>query len=195
LDLIFASFDAERPRELWDKHSGSLQGSATEIRGVALFRWLEGDAHWVGLYDVAPGTTDGAKAAVTNSLREDLRATVGDVTRYVELFSSTDARGVDECPFLIYMPTVDFSADPSTEVAFNLWYDTKHLPELAAAGLRGGRRFKANRAAWQYAALYDLESAAILESEALAKARGFGQFAPHVRGWKKCVLQRILISR
>src|SRR4051794_15035528 len=62
---------------------------------------------------------------------------------------------------------------PADEDAFNAWYDEEHAPlRLATPGFRNGRRYRAvsehefGRSGPRYLALYDLDSPAVLQSEA-----------------------------
>ncbi len=57
--------------------------------------------------------------------------------------------------------------DPAIEADFNAWYASEHLPErLGVPGFRRGRRFRALAGAPRYFACYDLDAAAVLESQA-----------------------------
>ena len=59
--------------------------------------------------------------------------------------------------------------DPEHEEEFNRWYEEEHLPErLGIAGIRSARRFRAVEGAPRYLALYELESPAVLDSDAYA---------------------------
>ncbi len=65
--------------------------------------------------------------------------------------------------------------DPSVEEEFNAWYNTEHLPFLAAVpGVLSARRYQAEDAgmARKYLALYHLESADVAKSDAWQKAAG-----------------------
>lgn len=60
--------------------------------------------------------------------------------------------------------------DPETEDEFNRWYDQEHVPErMSVPGFLVGRRFKALEGTPKYLALYDLENADVLKSEAYLK--------------------------
>jgi len=60
--------------------------------------------------------------------------------------------------------------DPAHEGEFHRWYNEEHLPErLACPGFLNGRRFIAVEGEPKYLALYDLEDAAVLQSEAYQK--------------------------
>jgi hypothetical protein len=57
--------------------------------------------------------------------------------------------------------------DPEAEEEFNRWFDEEHLPErLSCPGFLSGRRYRAVEGEPRYLALYELESPAVLESEA-----------------------------
>src|ERR1051325_11526081 len=71
---------------------------------------------------------------------------------------------------------VAFSNPPADEDAFNAWYDEEHVPlRRAVPGFLSGRRYKASGddAGPRYAALYELASVAVLESE------------PYLRLWRE----------
>ncbi|TDE11814.1 DUF4286 family protein [Jiangella asiatica] len=70
----------------------------------------------------------------------------------------TEARGL-----LLVMIDIE----PEHEEEFNRWYDEEHLPErLHCAGFLNARRFVAVEGSPKYLAIYELESAAVLEDEA-----------------------------
>jgi hypothetical protein len=60
------------------------------------------------------------------------------------------------------------------EEEFNAWYDTEHVPErLAVPGVLTAIRFSSvSAAAPKYLAMYDLESEAVLESDAYKRVAG-----------------------
>ncbi len=63
--------------------------------------------------------------------------------------------------------------DPSREDAFNDWYDTEHLPQLAAVpGVLSARRYRATdtESERKYLALYHLRDGAVSRSDTWAKA-------------------------
>ena len=56
---------------------------------------------------------------------------------------------------------------PEHDGTFNVWYDSEHLDErLAVPGFRNARRYRAADDRHRYAALYDLDSPAVLVSAA-----------------------------
>ncbi len=69
---------------------------------------------------------------------------------------------MDKAPALLIFET---SVKPENEQEFNQWYETEHLPErLACPGFISGRRFKVEGEPGRYIAVYELTSAAVLES-------------------------------
>ncbi|MGB3405886.1 MAG: hypothetical protein WBA67_00185 [Jannaschia sp.] len=70
---------------------------------------------------------------------------------------------------------------PVFEEEFNDWYDTEHLPERQAIpGFLTARRFTSLGDGPRYAALYDLEAAGVLESDAYRAVSG-ENFSPWTR--------------
>lgn len=68
----------------------------------------------------------------------------------------TNERGL-----LLFMTDVN----PVLEDEFNRWYEEEHLPErMAIPGFLSARRFRCIEGGPKYLALYDLESAAVLQS-------------------------------
>jgi hypothetical protein len=189
-DLVLASFDAVLPREAWDRHVASLR-QVPLVEGAALFRWIDGDAPWLALYDVTSGAATPAGSVVVESLSKDLEARVNDSTAYTEIFAAPDARPVEACLRYMHVPLVDFSARGAIEADFNRWYNETHVPQLVVAGLVHARRFRVAREAWQYAATYEIDSPTVLQGEALARVRGFGVYSDSVRGLRRILLERV----
>ena len=66
--------------------------------------------------------------------------------------------------------------DPEIEDVFHEWYNHEHAPKLAAVpGCVRVRRFAAVRGTPRFAAIYDLDSAGVLDSEAWIEAREYGR--------------------
>ena len=185
------SFDSERPSDLWQGHVRSIQRQIGSVVGASLFSWLAGDTALMALYDVELKAAPTVAGILASSLRADIGARVSEVTAYREVFAAPGAGPIEKSSGYIHMPLVDFSADESTEAEFNRWYDETHIPELVPAGLLHARRFKASRATWQYAATYEMDSPKVLQSEALAKIRGFGAYSIYVKSLKRVLLKRV----
>jgi hypothetical protein len=67
----------------------------------------------------------------------------------------------------------------------NDWYNNVHLPEVGAAGLVAGRRFRSADAAHTFLALYRLESLDVLRSDAINAVRGLGGFEDDVTSFAR----------
>lgn len=80
---------------------------------------------------------------------------------------ATDGKGL-----LLVMMEID----PQHEAEFNRWYDEQHVPErLAIPGFLSARRYRAVEGSPKYLALYDLESPAVLQTEAYKHWIGAGE--------------------
>ncbi len=77
---------------------------------------------------------------------------------------------------------VTATVDPAVEDAWNRWYNEVHLPEIAACpGFRSAQRYVAEEPQGRrYIALYELDSAAAVESAEFAARRGWGPFGGKV---------------
>jgi hypothetical protein len=65
--------------------------------------------------------------------------------------------------YLVYTDLVDDRHDEE----FNTWYDTRHLPQLTAIpGILDAARYVAVKGGPKYLAVYELESADVIQSEA-----------------------------
>jgi hypothetical protein len=135
----------------------------------AVFRVLEGEGRWWTLTE-----TDGSES---------------EGEHYREIFRSADTKQVTESGRYVFVIRIDVAPDLD-QAAFNDWYDHKHVPEVAPAGLRRGRRFSSDVPGWPYMAIYDMDARETLQSEALAKVRGFYEFTPQVTALERTVLER-----
>jgi hypothetical protein len=63
--------------------------------------------------------------------------------------------------------------DPAHEDELNRWYDEEHFPErIACPGFLNGRRYTTVQGAPKYLAIYDLETPAVLETDAYRRIAG-----------------------
>ena len=70
----------------------------------------------------------------------------------------------------LLMVWADVPADKEEE--FNRWYNEEHLPErMAIPGFLGGARYEAVKGGPKHLAVYELESAAVMESPAYKKVQ------------------------
>jgi len=80
---------------------------------------------------------------------------------------------------------------PALEEEFNAWYDTEHLPErLSVKGFETALRYICISGFPKYLALYDLQSAKVLESNDYLKV-SFDNSSP----WTKRVTSRVKVER
>jgi hypothetical protein len=80
---------------------------------------------------------------------------------------------------------------PHFEEEFNAWYDTEHLPErMSVPGFEAARRYVCISGCPGYLAVYDMESPAVLDSDAYL-AVSFDKSSP----WTKRVTSRARVSR
>jgi hypothetical protein len=90
------------------------------------------------------------------------------------------------------------SIAPELETEFNEWYDTEHIPALAAVpGVLCARRFRGSGIR-NYVALYHLATPDVVESDAWKKARQSewtSRLAPHFREHLRLVLRRYARGR
>lgn len=148
---------------------------------VARYRVLRGNGDWVLLAD---DTGDGAEVAAA------LAGTALSCETFREVFRSPDARPVADSAEYVYLVRIDVEEALVADGEFARWYNEKHIPDVAAAGLLRGRRFENGYEAWQFLASYDMANADVLETQELARIRGFEHFTPFVRGIERTVLQR-----
>jgi hypothetical protein len=80
--------------------------------------------------------------------------------------------------------------DPAVEDAFNRWYDDVHIPALLACpGWLSARRYLSVDGGPKYAAVYEIAGPWVYETEEFRRAKGFGEFEPHVRNFARLQLQ------
>jgi len=137
----------------------------------ARFRVVEGEGRWLLLTEIEGGD-----------------APEGEY--YREIFRSPDATAVRDSARFVFMIRIDVAPDLD-RAAFNEWYNGKHVPEVAPAGLRRGKRYASDIPGWPFMALYDMDARDTLESEALAKVRGFYQFTSQIEALERTVLERV----
>jgi hypothetical protein len=97
---------------------------------------------------------------------------------------------------------VTAEVDTEVEADWNRWYDDVHLPDaLACPGVLAGRRYLTSgeisesargqgrrTRARLYTTVYELDSAAAVDTKEFAAMRGWARFAPHVRSQTRVVV-------
>jgi hypothetical protein len=82
-----------------------------------------------------------------------------------------------------WLMVVDAEVDPEVEAEWNAWYDAEHLPSiLGCPHFLGARRYRGAPGGGRYVTVYEVAGPECLESEEFNTRRGWGRFAPHVRG-------------
>ena len=89
---------------------------------------------------------------------------------------------------------VSMTVDPAAEHEFNEWYNTEHLPQLAAVpGVLCARRYQGAVGERKYLALYNLTAPDVSRSEAWRKAAGTPwteRMRPHFRDFLRLDCKR-----
>jgi len=89
---------------------------------------------------------------------------------------------------------VSMNVDPAAEHEFNEWYNTEHLPQLAAVpGVLCARRYQGAVGERKYLALYNLTAPDVSRSEAWRKAAGTPwteRMRPHFRDFLRLDCKR-----
>jgi hypothetical protein len=137
----------------------------------ALFRVVEGEGRWLLLTETEADEVPGSEY-------------------YREIYRSPDARPVAQSAQYVYLIRIDVAPDLDHD-AFNEWYNGKHVAEVGPAGLQRGKRYASDLPGWPYMALYDMADRDTLQSEELAKVRGFYQFTPQIETLERTVLERV----
>ena len=180
--LLFASFDFSTAHadEFHDWYDLEHVPERLRVPGILnAQRWIGADnpSFAVATYDLealsvlqSPPyvTVGGANGSpwtkrVTNQAKRIMRFT-GDQVLPGDAVSPTGAGG---------LLVASMNVDPAAEHEFNEWYNTEHLPFLAAVpGVLTARRFRSDDPATErkYLALYHLESADVAKSDAWQKA-------------------------
>src|SRR3990170_2763834 len=80
---------------------------------------------------------------------------------------------------------------PEVETAWNAWYDDTHVPAmLSVPGIHSVTRFAERVPAPRYLALYEIDSPDVFQHPRYLEARGWGEWARHIRWWSRAILRR-----
>jgi len=171
-ELVLVRYDGQEPPSLKRTDAASA---------AALFKVLQGGpGTYIAVYETE--NVEAVEAAVAGN--------GGTPERYREIFAAPDARPISESNRHVFAIRIALAPDIDLD-AFNEWYNGTHVPEVAPAGLQRGRRFESELPELPYMAIYDMAARDTLESEALARVRGFAQFTPQVPTLERTVLERI----
>jgi hypothetical protein len=101
--------------------------------------------------------------------------TGGPDRHYAPVFASADA-WQPQAGMLLFFARAIVRAEIDHD-GFNRWYNTRHLPDVSGAGLRGARRYRRiDEGHHEYLAIYQHSSPEVFASEELIRVRGFGPF-------------------
>ncbi len=129
------------------------------------------------------------------------RILLGQCTRLCrftcEQMGAADQTAPDAAGGLLVFAT---NVAPEAEAEFNAWYDTEHIPQLAAVpGVLRARRFRSpDSGGHKYVATYHLQSPGVCETEAWKQAvqtPWTKKMGPHMRAALRLVLRRYVRSR
>ena len=81
------------------------------------------------------------------------------------------------------------NVDADVEDGFNEWYNHRHLPAVAGAGLTEGTRFETLGSGHKYLATYHIDGPESMHSEELGKVRGFDEFTGKAYDLTRLVFQ------
>jgi len=162
---------------------------------VAVHAALEGNEGYAYLFSREPGAiTAAVLARVTESARgvPNFKGLRISAARLKPVFDSPGASRGEAAPFHYIVET---DVVPEHEADLNAWYDTEHMPGLAACpGSVRARRFRNPDGSPRYHACYDLLNAETLGSEPWLAARGTtwsDRVRPHFRNTKRTLFRRL----
>jgi hypothetical protein len=181
----------------------SLAGPLTElaaecvplVAGVAAHAAVEGDEAYLYLYTREFGALAPALLAQVPARARSLPVFRGITMTAARLSPLFDAPGAsrDETPAFHYV--VETDVDEAHEADLNAWYDTEHMPGLAACpGSVRARRFRNPDGSPRYHACYDLVSTDALGSKpwlAVRHTAWSDRVRPHFRNTKRTMFRRL----
>lgn len=162
--------------ERWKRHLDD-KAISDGIASAALLVVLDGNGDLM-IWDELRQNGDAAKveSSIAEHFGED---SVVEWARFRRTFAAEDARPLSDASRYVFLPriTVDAALD---HAAFNEWYDSTHVPDVARVGLHRAQRYRAEHDTNDYLASYEIDSPAVLQSSELAAVRGFHHFTSSV---------------
>jgi hypothetical protein len=162
---------------------------------VAVHAAIEVDEGYAYLFSREPGAiTAAVLARVAESAHSvpNFRGLQIGVARLQPVFDSPGASRGEAAPFHYIVET---DVVPEHEADLNAWYDTEHMPGLAACpGCLRARRFRNPDGSPRYHACYDLVDPETLVSEAWLAMRRTAwseRVRPHFRNTKRTTFRRL----
>jgi hypothetical protein len=162
---------------------------------AAMHAALEGDQTYIYLFSREPGAIT---PAVLARLAERARAEAvfrGVEIRAARLRPLFDIPGASSLERPLFHYVVEMDVVPEQEADLNAWYDTEHMPGLAACpGSVRARRFRNPDGSPRYHACYDLVRTETLGSEpwlAVRHTAWSDRVRPHFRDAKRTMFKRL----
>jgi hypothetical protein len=184
--------------------AGALAGALTELAaecvplaaGASAHAALEGDESYLYLYTREFGVLTPAVFARGPARARSMPAFAGlaiTAARLSPLFDSPGASR-DDTPAFHYVVETDVD-DEAHDADLNAWYDTEHMPGLAACpGTVRARRFRNPDASPRYHACYDLVSTETMGSKpwlAVRHSAWSDRVRPYFRNTKRTMFRRL----
>jgi hypothetical protein len=174
---------------LWDDHLRDVAGSGAQPDST-LFEVIEGEGDYLLVHEFRRGESGHVRVSFWDSF--DMRQLV-DSTTFSRIYASADARALSRVSRLLFLARVDVARTLDHD-AFNDWYDSTHVPDVAAVGLRGAQRFRSQGDDNDYLASYEIAAQEVLTSDGLAQVRGFHQFTSQIRRLRRTVARQVRTS-
>jgi hypothetical protein len=181
----------------------ALAGPVTElaaecvplVAGVAAHAAVEGDEAYLYLYTREFGALNAALLARVPERARGLPAFARAAITAARLSPLFDCAGASRDAASLFHYVVETDVDEAHEADLNAWYDTEHMPGLAACpGTVRARRFRNPDASPRYHSCYDLVSRETLGSEpwlAVRHTAWSDRVRPHFRNTKRTMFRRL----
>jgi len=165
---------------------------------VAMHAALEGEESYAYLFSREPGAVTSVVLAGVLRRARALPAFERSELRAVRLQPMFDLAGASRAEAPLFHYVVETDVDPEHEPDMNAWYDTEHMPGLAACpGTTRARRFRNPDGSPRYHACYDLVSTETLRSApwlAVRNSAWSDRIRPHFRNTKRTLYRRLFES-
>ncbi|MGB5080910.1 MAG: hypothetical protein WBO23_09220 [Burkholderiales bacterium] len=165
---------------------------------IAVHAALEGGETYAYLFSREPGAVTHAVLASVLRRARALPAFERAEIHAVRLKPMFDLAGASRVEAPLFHYVVETDVDPEHEADMNAWYDTEHLPGLAACpGSARARRFRNPDGSPRYHACYDLVNSETLGSGPWLAVRNTAwsdRVRPHLRNPKRTLFRRLFES-
>lgn len=184
------------PEQLQQALKKFAAGSVPLAESVAAYAALEGEETYVYLFSRETGTiTPNVLARVEEHARSVAELKDIKLTAAAKLKPVFDVPGASSGEAAPFHYVVETDVVPEHEADLNAWYDTEHMPGLAACpGSIRARRFKNPDGSPRYHSCYDLARTETLGSEpwlAVRHTAWSDRVRPHFRNTKRTLFRRL----